>query len=170
MNLANEENLIINHKLLDYFYKLGLDIYSNGEIYRYFKDIDDWILVPNNRNHNMGYNEIRINNKRYLRHRLICACYKGLKLKYNKQNLIDHINRNKLNNHCDNLRIVTSSQNQQNQNSKCYSYDKQRNKFMVYIWINGKSKFIGRFKTEEEARKIAIEMKIKYYSHYNNIE
>jgi len=169
MELANEENLIFNHKLIDYFYKLGIDIYSNGDIYRYFKDIDDWVLVPNNDNHD-GYNRVRINNKRYRRHRLICACYKGLKLKYNKDNLIDHIDRNKLNNHVDNLRIVTNSQNGQNTNSKCYYFNKQHNKYEIRLMINGKLKYFGLYETEDEASKIAIEMKIKYYSHYNHIE
>jgi hypothetical protein len=162
----DQEKLIFNHKLLERLYKIGLDIYSDGTIYRYRKEIDEWVILPNVDNCN-GYNRVRIEGKMYLRHRIIGACYLGLKLKYNGQNLIDHKDGDKLNNHVDNLRIVNKSENNKNTNSKCYTFNKKYNKYQVRLCINGKRKFFGFFKTEDEARKIAIELKIENYPTYN---
>jgi len=164
--MENQENLIFNHKLLEKLYKIGLDVYSDGTIYRYRKLIDEWTLLPNVDN-SYGYNTIGIGGKLYSRHRIIGACYLGLKLNFNGQNLIDHKDGDKLNNHVDNLRIVNKSENNKNTNSKCYSFNKQHNKYEIYLMINGKRKHFGLFKTEDEARKIAIELKIKHYPTYN---
>lgn len=166
--MENQENLIFNHRLLESLYKNGLDVYSDGTIYRYRKLIDEWVILPNVKNCNKdGYNKIRIGGKIYYRHRIIAACYLGLKLKYNGQNLVDHIDGNKLNNHVDNLRIVSYSENLKNTNSKCYTFDKHSNKYRVQLYINGKIKFFGYFESEDEARKIAIELKIEHYPTYN---
>lgn len=165
--MENQEKLIFNHKLLEKLYKIGLDVYSDGTIYRYRKKIDEWVILPNVKNHSNGYNTIGIEGKMYYRHRIIGACYLGLKLKYNGQNLIDHIDGNKLNNHVDNLRIVTNSENMKNTNSKCYTFNKKYNKYEVKLCINGKQKFFGYYTTEDDARKIAIELKIEHYSTYN---
>lgn len=70
---------------------------------------------------------------------------------------VDHIDQNKLNNHVDNLRIVTPSMSVLNRNiiktSKYpyVSFDEKRNKWIVRKTINGKYKFLGRFNTEIEA-------------------
>ena len=71
---------------------------------------------------------------------------------------IDHIDLNGCNNHLENLRWVTRSQNQQhkNKNKNCLSkfkgvtFDKQKNKWKCHLRVNGKNKHIGHFNTEEE--------------------
>jgi len=72
---------------------------------------------------------------------------------------IDHIDRNKLNNNLDNLRWCNRTINMRNRGNfgfssnkyKCITWNKRDNIFKVYISINSKQKYIGSFKTEEEA-------------------
>lgn len=72
---------------------------------------------------------------------------------------VDHINRNKLDNQRDNLRVCTSAQNQYN-TGKIASYTskyqgvsfcKQTKKWRVTMRIDGKCKTVGRYATEKEA-------------------
>lgn len=75
--------------------------------------------------------------------------------------LIDHIDRNPLNNTLDNLRWVSYSQNNYNKTKQKNStsqyrgvfWDKSRNKWKVKIVINKKNKHIGYFEIEEEGAK-----------------
>ena len=86
--------------------------------------------------------------------------------------VIDHIDNNKLNNALDNLQIITNRQNTSKRITKYsskyvgVSFDKKNEKWMSSIRINGKSKHLGRFNTEEEARnKYLIELnKINDYA------
>lgn len=74
----------------------------------------------------------------------------------------DHINRNKLDNRKENLRIISHLENNLNtdriQKGKGYCFRKDRNKWMAYIGINYKLKTIGYFNTEKEAKEAR-----KYY-------
>jgi hypothetical protein len=75
---------------------------------------------------------------------------------FDKDLMVNHIDFNKSNNHVNNLEMVTNRENQ------CHSV-KSKNKYIgvsfhsIYkVWtaqimINGKLKYIGRFKSEEEA-------------------
>ena len=72
--------------------------------------------------------------------------------------IIDHIDKNRLNNSIDNLRWVSSSQNNYNRNMKTHSskyrgvsWSKKRNKWIVQLSINGKNTNMGGFETEEKA-------------------
>ena len=161
------EKLDIENGFLDYCYDNGLDVKPEGLIYRLIND--EWKLIPNVSNSSDGYNRVRIKGKEYKRQRIIMACYGGLDIKYNGNNMVDHIDRNKLNNHINNLRIVNRSENLKNTNSKCYCFHKQYNKYQVQLYINGKRKYFGLYETEEEARDIAIELKIEHYKTYNHI-
>lgn len=77
----------------------------------------------------------------------------------NPEIIVDHIDGDTLNNSKDNLRIVTTSQNQMNCktsirnkiNVKGVSYHKGA--YRACIWIDGKSKHLGRFATIEEAKR-----------------
>ena len=75
--------------------------------------------------------------------------------------VVDHINGNQLDDSVKNLRIVTQRENvstcfrsNESKFSSTYPgvvFDKSRDKWQARIFINGKNKYLGRFKTEEEA-------------------
>jgi hypothetical protein len=75
------------------------------------------------------------------------------------ESVVDHINRDKLDNKVSNLQVISQRENivkdtdKENTSSKYIgvSYQKSRNLWTSRICINGKSKWIGRFKTEYEA-------------------
>lgn len=72
--------------------------------------------------------------------------------KYNEvAPIIDHINRDKLDNKIVNLRSVTTQQNAFNTNARGYIFDKKRNKYRAYIKVGGKNINLGRFNTASEA-------------------
>ena len=87
---------------------------------------------------------------------------------------VDHIDRNPLNNRISNLRWATKSENQLNK--KVYSNNsstisgiyknRNRNKYVVRITINGKRKYIGLFETFEEAGNARCESEEKYFSEF----
>jgi hypothetical protein len=65
--------------------------------------------------------------------------------------IVDHINRDKLDNRIENLRIVTSAQNVRNttrfDTAKRYCWDKSRERWLV----RADGKYVGRYRTEQEA-------------------
>jgi hypothetical protein len=119
-----------------------------------------------------GYHRIGIKNKRYLTHRLIYLYHHGYIPKE-----IDHIDGNPSNNKIENLREVTHQQNLMNQKSQCgcssiykgVCWDKQTNKWIVHIKINGKQKHLGRFKSEINAAKAYNKAAIKFHEEYANL-
>lgn len=94
---------------------------------------------------------------------------------------VDHKDLNKLNNHADNLRWVSFSVNMYNQPKrtvdKCSSSFKgvcktKDGKYIAYININKKTKYLGRFKTELEAAEEYNKYAMEYLGEYiitNNI-
>ena len=72
--------------------------------------------------------------------------------------VVDHIDGDRLNNDVSNLRIVSNRENTSSYKNKTskyvgVSYHKRSKKYQSSIYLNGKSTFIGRFDTEEEAHK-----------------
>jgi len=77
----------------------------------------------------------------------------------NNYECVDHIDRNRLNNHIDNLRMVSYSENNRNKTKKQntlsqyvgVTFDKRTQKWKAQCKINKITKNIGRFNTELEA-------------------
>ena len=77
---------------------------------------------------------------------------------------IDHIDGDRSNNKIDNLRDVTHQQNHMNRTkAKGYYWHKKNNKFQAQIRIDGKTKFLGFFHTEQEARNAYLKAKEIYH-------
>jgi hypothetical protein len=89
-------------------------------------------------------------------------------------NFIDHIDCNKSNNKIENLRVATKSQNQCNRaitllnksGVKNVSWSKDRKEWVVQISVNGKKKFIGRYKDLELADLVAQEARDKFHGKF----
>ena len=80
-----------------------------------------------------------------------------------KNNFIDHKNTNPLDNRIENLRILTHQQNQWNTNAKGYTWHKKANKWEAQIAINYKSKSLGYFTEEADARQAYLNAKELYH-------
>jgi hypothetical protein len=78
---------------------------------------------------------------------------------------VDHINRDKFDNRITNLRDGSGDVNTLNterlDKAKGYWYRKDVNKYVASIKINYKSKHLGYFETEEEARNVYLEARKK---------
>jgi len=85
-------------------------------------------------------------------HQFIYYCSYGYVPKY-----IDHIDRCKNNNKIENLRETTSRDNilntNRSDNSKCYTYNKKRNKYIIRKIFMFKDYYIGAVDKEEKAIK-----------------
>jgi hypothetical protein len=131
-----------------------LKCYEDGRIERFHKQCKKWTPVKGA--NSRGYLAIRIEDKRYLCHRIIYkAFYQEFELDSPLQ-IIDHINRIKIDNRIENLRVVTQQQNLFNMNAK--GYNRHQNGFRANIMINGKQ-FRKCFATEDEARAWYLQQK-----------
>lgn len=80
---------------------------------------------------------------------------------------IDHINQDPLDNRRENLRYCTKSQNAINSSKyKGYYYFKQCKRWCVQIQVNSKTKHIGLYKTEEEAREARKKAELEYFGEF----
>ena len=98
-----------------------------------------------------GYRRVTINNKNYRFHRLVYFLHNDDWDIHDSSmdNSIDHIDRDRLNNNIENLRVVTNQQNTFNRDAKGFSFHK--GKYEARIVVDGKTKYLGYFMTAEEA-------------------
>lgn len=115
-----------------------------------------------------GYTRLRLNGVEYLAHRIAWLCVNG----EHPTKLIDHIDGNKQNNAIANLRLVSMSENVQNQ-KRAMSHNKTgflgvshhgKNVFRAAINIGGKGVYIGSFKTPEAAHAAYLTAKREFHS------
>lgn len=128
-------------------------------------DIEEWNVL---KNHywvlsSTGYAVAVIEKKLRLFHVQIIECPNGM--------VRDHINRNKLDNRKNNLRIVTYQANIINSNEnmcntsgvKGVGYEKRRNKWYAKMIFNGKNIWLGYFDDFESAVKARRKAEEKYH-------
>jgi len=132
--------------------------FRDGRIHTLFtyKDGREKWIERTNKPTNYGYIQNQIGLKFYRAHRLIMLAFAG-----ESDKDVDHINRIKTDNRFENLRYVTPNENQWNRdsvdNAKGYSWEKERNKWKATIRINGKTKHLGYFEKEEDARQAYLD-------------
>ena len=80
-----------------------------------------------------------------------------------QDNQIDHINGKRDDNSIENLRRVTSQQNNFNRNAKGYCWHNTANKWQAEIMLDGKKIHIGLFVNEEDARNAYINKKLELH-------
>ncbi|MCO1396395.1 HNH endonuclease signature motif containing protein [Burkholderia cenocepacia] len=108
------------------------------------------------RPHHLGYLVVEIGGNRFLAHRIAWVYAYG-EIPNGKE--IDHINGVRSDNRLLNLRVATRAQNSQNRESAGVYFDRQRNRWRAFIWLNGKNKVIGSFPTRELAREAYLSAK-----------
>jgi hypothetical protein len=102
---------------------------------------------------NLGYVRITVNHKSYFAHRLAWLWMTGEW----PVKMIDHIDGNKSNNSWSNLREASNSENQMNSKksksnkSGIKGICKSVSKWMAYISVNKKQKYLGTYDTIQEA-------------------
>lgn len=104
---------------------------------------------------NLSYNKKSYN---LYGHQFAWFCIYG-----NFEKEIDHINGIRNDNRILNLRSITHQQNNFNKKSKGVYFQKDRNKWMAKIKINGKQINLGRFETELKAKEAYFKAKEKYH-------
>ena len=124
-----------------------------------------WFELKGTINKSSGYRIVSIKNKLYLYHRVVYFIHNDDWDIHNSStdNSIDHIDRDKLNNSIENLRVVTHSQNQWNRDGKGYSFNKNAGKYVAKIRLNCKRKYLGSFENPEDARQAYLEAKKIYH-------
>ena len=134
--------------------------YRDGKVERF--SYKKWRLVANMAPKGHDYNEIGVNGKMKRRHRVIACCFLGLDID-NPLEIVDHEDRDKLNNAANNLRIVTGQQNNFNRGAKGFCWVKSRGKWQASIKINGKNIYLGLFNNEADASKAYQDAKLIHH-------
>lgn len=118
-----------------------------------------------------GYVIIQIDGKGYYAHHLAWFFV------YGEWRKLDHKDLIKSNNKIDNLRPATTQQNAFNQGEKRknkmgikgITIDKRTGKWIAYIKINNKSKYLGSYITPEEAGEAYRKMAEKYHGEFMRV-
>lgn len=114
----------------------------------------------------VGSRRVRTDEKRIYLHRFLMDAQSN--------EVVDHIDRNPLNNRKNNLRIATQSKNMMNTISpsdntsgvKGVSFNKKRGRWHAYISIDGRRINLGFFENFKEASKARKDAEIKYHGEY----
>ena len=117
--------------------------------------------------HGNGYLDVRLGGVLYFVHRLVFYHFNGW-----CPDLVDHKDRNRKNNHPDNLREATHSENHINgvvyktkrqRHSQFRGVTKSEHYWMAQIKVHGTRKFLGKFHTEMAERDAYLKGVRKHY-------
>ena len=116
-----------------------------------------------------GRIQVKVDGKLYLLHRIIFAMHNGY-----LPEMVDHIDGNNTNNRIENLRAATHEQNSWNAKArqdnvvgiKNISYNKKYGSWTVRVQANNIRKYIGSYKSLDEAKGIAMAYRNKYHKEF----
>jgi hypothetical protein len=117
-----------------------------------------------------GYRVIKIDGQAYLEHRLAWLYVHG-KFPFGEQNLIDHIDRNPINNCISNLRVCSHRENKRNTSKprsntsglKGVSWDIKSCRYVAQIRsLTGEKIHLGSFATPQEASSVYESKALEY--------
>jgi hypothetical protein len=171
----NYAEIILRNKYNDEIDRVKIDLCDIDNIKKYKWSIDK--ISKSKLKYAKTF--LRIKDKSYNMHlhRLILNNFKiNKKLFFNRKFVIDHKNRNGLDNRRKNLRICSASLNSfnrkmQNNNKTGHRglwFDKSSNKWLAAIGVNNKRITLGRFLNKKEAIKIRKKAELKYFGETNN--
>lgn len=143
--------------------------YSSNTNKEFLFDLEDYDKIKNicwyeNKN---GYMVNRTNNKTIYLHKMIMNIL-------DNNEIIDHINRNPLDNRKENLRIATIRENSMNGSKRntnksgiigvCWGNNER--KWISYITVNYKHKHLGRFDNKKDAIISRLNAELKYFGEF----
>lgn len=147
---------------------LGLFDYRDGTLYWRVKPCrrDPIGMKAGSIDPTRGYISINYNRKRYYAHRLIYLIHNGY-----LPPEVDHIDGDKTNNRIENLRACDHAQNAQNRPAQSNNksgvknvvWDKNREKWVVYMKVDGKNTNFGGFEDLELAAFVASELRDRHH-------
>lgn len=160
----HDRNKII---ILDNYAEIILKDKQFNEIARALIDLEDVDKVKEYKWCSNGYGYVICRELNASLHRFVMGYYDNDKV-------VDHINRNRLDNRKDNLRIATYQQNTSNRSIQSnnvsdvpgVSWRKDRNKWRAYIMVNKKQISLGLFNKKEDAIKARKEGELKYFGEF----
>lgn len=149
--------------------KFGTGIPSNCDGEFYF-DLDDYDKIKEYcwyKDFSTGYMKTKTpDNKWIYLHRFITD---------NQFKIVDHINRNKLDNRKENLREATKKQNILNRDGVVVTntsgitgvyFNSKRNKWQTQICVNNKNTYLGIFTDKDDAIKCRLKAEAKYFKEF----
>lgn len=120
-----------------------------------------------------GYRRIKIGSRKYRAHRLAWFVTHGEW----PSDQIDHINRDKLDNRIENLRVVNNSENMRNlpppaidPRTLGVTFHKRDQRYVTSIRVAGRTISLGSFKTFDEARAARVAAEIKHFGQPSPID
>jgi hypothetical protein len=141
--------------------------YENGKLYWLNTGIEAGCVDKKLKRH-----RIKINNKSYFRSRLVFLYFKGYLPKYPRF-VIDHKNKNKLDDKIENLRKATNGQNKANgQKYKDTNslpkgvYSRPSGKYQAHIRFNGVLIYLGTFDNPEKAHEAYCQKGIELHGEF----
>ena len=129
-----------------------------------------------NRNGRTSYAQRRSHKQTYYMHRIIMSRVLGRDLE--RQECVDHIDGDGLNNRRSNLRLATYGENQHNQrrnkaNTSGYKgvhWNKLKKKWQARIQVNGKRISLGHFDSAEEAHQAYRTAAVEHFGEFARAE
>lgn len=158
-NLEGDYGIGYTSNTNEEFY-FDLEDHDKIKSYCWYQDKKEKYIKSNTKNKNDNPNK---NSHTLLLHRTVIEC--------NEKDIIDHINRNRVDCRKNNLRKVDNFDNARNRSISSNNlsgyigvfYDKERKKWSSQLIIKDKKIYFKRFDSKEEAIKARLEAELKYF-------